>query len=221
MNAQTIKQLSRHFRQFQFVRRNDSQARGQFRVLFLGIICCLVLYYVADSLLIAPQKTALNAALARKMEVSALGGGQQLAGLGPRIVQLQQKKLAIGEDIAILALREKLQRQHWQFLGDPIRFNNIIFTMTPTAPINVDGKLLQMNLGEKRSFAIYDEQPIVLSGKGKYLDVLTYLHYLEVSPEIGSIDNLAINGMAGSGSGIGDLVHFSLLVSRVLLKEKQ
>ncbi|MDT8335995.1 MAG: hypothetical protein RQ753_09870, partial [Desulfurivibrionaceae bacterium] len=99
------------------------------------------------------------------------------------------------------------------------RFNNIIFTMTPAAPISVEGKLRQMNMGEKRTLEMYDEQPIRLSGKDKYHQVLLYLRYLENSPEIGSLDNLTISAPAVEERGKSDAVDFSLLVSRIILKD--
>jgi len=219
MDFAPLNQLSRHLRQFQFVLRNDAEASGQFRILVLGIITCLALYYAGNSVIIGPKTKKLQESRARKTEIAAMGSDRQLAGLGPKILQLQQKKKLIMEDIAILELREKFQREHWKSLGDPGRFNNIIFTMTPAAPISIDGKLLKMNLGEKRTMERHDEQPITLSGKGKYQDVLAYLHYMENSPEVGSIDNLAIKAPTEEGQQNTDSVHFSMLVSRIMLKD--
>jgi hypothetical protein len=219
MDSLTINQLTRHFRRFQFVLRNDSEARGQFWILVLGIITCLMVYYVGVRVVIAPKEKKLRASLAQQAEIVNRGSNQQLAGLAPRIAQLEQKTMDVQDDIAILGLREKFQREQWRSLADIARFNNIIFTMTPAAPINIEGKLQQMNLGEKRTLEMYDEQPIRLSGKGKYRDVLSYLRYLENSPEIGGIDNLILNALTAEEPKNSDLVHFSLQVSRILLKE--
>jgi hypothetical protein len=220
MDFASLNQLPRHFRQFQFVLRHDREAGGQFRILVLGVISCLMVYYVGMSVVIGPKEKNLRKNLARQAEIVSRGSSRQLVGLGPRIVQLEQQKTIVQDDIAILELREKFQREQWRSLGDIGRFNNIIFTMTPAAPINIEGKLQQMNLGEKRTMEMYDEQPIRLAGKDKYYEVLSYLRYLENSPEIGSIDNLTITALSAEDRNKADSVYFSLQVSRILLKDQ-
>jgi hypothetical protein len=220
MDFSTTNQLARHFRQFQFVLRNDSESRAQFRILVLGIIACLALYYVGTTVILEPKEKKLQESRDRKAAVASMGDNRQMLELGPKIVQMQQKKKIVEEDIEILKLRAKFQREQWRSLGDPTRFNNVIFTMNTTAPINIDGKLQQMILGEKRTMEMYDEQPIMLSGKDRYDAVLSYLRYMENSPEIGSIDNLAIKAVTEKDRNDSEAVHFSMMVSKIILKDK-
>lgn len=220
MNLLTLDQLTRYFRQFQFMLRNDKEVSSQFRTLLLGITTCLVVYYAGTSIILEPKEKRLRADLATKAEIATMGSGEQLAELAPRIAQLQQNKKVILGEIEILTLREKFQREQWRSLGDSTRFNNIIFTMNQAAPISIDGKLLQMTLGEKRSTEMFEQQGISLAGQAKYLDVLSYLQYMEKSPEIGSIDNLTINSVPGEALRDTDSVHFSMLISRITLKDK-
>lgn len=220
MDFTSLNRLIRIFQKFQFALRNDRAAREQIRILVLGIIMCIVVYYLSQSIFIAPKEKELKKIRTRGAEVTAITNNQQMAMLGPKIVQLEHKKAVIQEDIAILKLREELQREHWRSLGNSTRFNNIIFTMSPAAPINIAGKLLQMNLGEKRSFEIHEVQPIILSGKGKYHDVIAYLDYLEKSPEIGSIDNLSLHKPTGKDLDENEAIDFSMLVSRIILKDQ-
>jgi Tfp pilus assembly protein PilO len=203
----------------EFVLRTDPEARGQSRILVLGLATCLVVYYAASTILLAPLAKKLEAAQARKQELGAVGDQGQLAITGPKIDQLRSQKSAIQEDIAILAMREKLHRRQWLAMGESGRFNQVIFTMNPTAPVNIDKQLTKMNLGETRKFEMFEEQPVSLAGRGSYPEVLAYIRYLEKSPEIGALDNLELKSSREAGEEASKLVYFSLQASRIVLKE--
>ena len=175
---------------------------------------------MGHSIFIDPKEKKLKVFLAKGAEVTTVANKQQMAALGPKIVQLEHKKEITQENIAILKMRERFQREQWRSLGDPTRFNNIIFTRSPAAPINIDGKLLQMTLGKKRALETHEEQPVILSGKGQYHDVLAYLFYMENSPEIGSIDNLSMKGALEKELKNNNSVNFSMLVNRIILKDQ-
>ena len=220
MSVATLSEFTRACRKLEFVLRTDSEARSQSRILFLGLATCLVVYYAASTILLAPLEKKLAAAQARKQELAALGGDQgQLAMTGPKINQLRTQKGAIQEEIAILEMREKLQRRQWLAMGDSGRFNQVIFTMNSAAPVNIDKQLTQMNLGETRKLEMFEEQPVSLAGRGNYPDVLAYLRYLEKSPEIGALNSLELKSSREAGEDDSKLVYFSLQASRIVLKE--
>ena len=212
-------QLIRYFRQLQFLLRNDREASAQFRLLALGLVSCLVLYYAGHTLMIEPKNKKLRNSLSRQAESIAQGSDRQLPELAPKISQLQQKKTATLEEIGVLELREKLQRDQWRSLGEQTRFNNVILTMTPAAPVRMDKNLSQLGLGQKKSLEMFEEQPIMLVGSGAYPEVLAYLNYIENSQEIGSIDQLELKAAPEEGRGKEDLVGFSIQVSKITLKE--
>lgn len=214
-----LSEFTRTCRKLEFVLRTDPEARSQSRILLLGLATCLVVYYAASTIFFAPLSKKLEAAQASKQELVAMGDQGQLAITGPKIIQLQAQKAAIKEDIAILEMREKLQRRQWLAMGESGRFNQVIFTMNPTAPVNIDKQLTQMNLGETRKLEMFEEQPVSLAGRGSYQDVLTYLSYLEKSPEIGALDLLELKSSREAGDEASNLVYFSLQASRIVLKE--
>ena len=123
--------MIRILQKFQYALRNDSKTRGQLRIMVMGIIACLVLYYTSHSILIEPKENKLNKLMAKGAEIAILSSNEQIAELGPRIVQLEHKKEVIKENIAILKIRKRFQREQWISIGNPNRFNNIIFTMSP------------------------------------------------------------------------------------------
>jgi len=219
MTFTPLSEFARSCRKLEFVLRTDPEARGQSRILVLGLATCLVVYYAASTILLAPLAKKLEAAQARKQELGAVGDQGQLAITGPKIDQLRSQKSAIQEDIAILAMREKLHRRQWLAMGESGRFNQVIFTMNPTAPVNIDKQLTKMNLGETRKFEMFEEQPVSLAGRGSYPEVLAYIRYLEKSPEIGALDNLELKSSREAGEEASKLVYFSLQASRIVLKE--
>lgn len=219
MHISPLSELARSFRKLEFVLRTDPEVRGQSRILLLGLITCLVVYYAASTILLDPLAKKLAAAQARKQELVAMEGQGQLAVTGPKIDQLRTQKSLILEEIAILEMREKLHRRQWLALGESGRFNQVIFTMNPTAPVNIDKQLTRMNLGESRALEMFEEQPVRLAGRGSYPDVLAYLRYLEKSPEIGALDYLELKSSREAGEEVSKLVYFSLQASRIVLKD--
>lgn len=214
-----LTEITRSFRELEFVLRTDPEARGQGRILLLGLVSCLVCYYAATTILLAPLQKKVAAAQARKQELAALGDPGQMAMVGPKLDQLRSQKEAIREEIAILELREKLHRRQWLAMGESGRFNRIIFTMSAAAPVNIDKQLTQMNLGDSKKLEMFEEQAVSLAGRGSYRDVLTYLDYLEKSPEIGGVDNLELKSWREAGGETSSLVSFSLQANRMVLKE--
>lgn len=219
MSITTLSEFTRACRKLEFVLRTDSEARSQSRILFLGLVSCMVVYYAASTILLAPLEKKLAAAQARKQELAALGNPDQFVMTGPKINQLRTQKDAILEEIAILEMREKLQRRQWLAMGDSGRFNQVIFTMNSAAPVNIDKQLTRMNLGETRALEMFEEQPVSLAGRGNYPDVLAYIRYLEKSPEIGALNSLELKSSREAGEEDSKLVYFSLQASRIVLKE--
>lgn len=217
MKALQLDQMTKHLRQFQFILRNDREALNQFRIIVLGLLTCFAVYYAAHSVLIEPKTKKLANTIAQKEATAA----SKLELLGkdiiPIIAQMKTRKKMLVEEIAILKLRERLQREQWGSISDAGRFNKVLFTMTPYAPLNIEESLTQMSQGEKISLEMFDEHPTRLTGTGNYHDVVSYLQYIEKSPEIAKIDNLELT-MAEEEESINETISFSLMVSRILLK---
>lgn len=214
------KRFTRLWQRFQFALRNDSATREQLRILVLAIAICLGLYYLAYSVFIEPKKRDLKKLTAKATQIAATAGSLQLTALGPKIVQLEHKKEVILENIAILNLRKSFHLEQLRSLGDVTRFNSITFSLPPAAPFPVNHKLLHMNLGAKKSFALHEEEPLTIAGKGAYRDVIAYLHSLEISPEIGAINDLTMKSLSEKEHGDDSSVNFSLQVARIILKDQ-
>ncbi|MBU0482354.1 MAG: hypothetical protein KKG47_14775 [Proteobacteria bacterium] len=221
MKKLQLNEITRHLRQFQFILRNDREAMNQFRIIVLGLLTCFAVYYAANAVLIAPKAKKLADKIAQKEEVSATKTEDSTKNIVPLITQMQTRKKMLQEEISILKLREKLQREQWGSIGDAGRFNKVLFTMTPYAPFSIEKSLTQMIQGEKRSLEMFEEHPTRLTGSGSYHDVVTYLQYIENSPEIAKIDNLELTTVSDEKDAVDETLHFSLMVSRILLKDSQ
>ena len=133
--------------------------------------------------------------------------------------KLQSEKTQLDEQIAILRMKEQFLREHWSKIGDADHFTKIIFTLLPGAPIKIDKDLVQVTLTDTRSFDAFEIHPMTLNGETSFKDLYYYLQYIESRPEIGSIDNINIEGLPTAHYDQNTKIRFSVMVNRLSLRE--
>ena len=220
MTRNDLTQYFKRYRQWFFSIRNEPEALAQFRILILGVIACLVAIYVADSLLLDPLKTQLTDLVRQREELEVSRIDQVIPELTPIILQLQQRKNRVTDEIAMLQTQKDYLQTHRQQLGDPERFNKVIFTMLPSAPLDIEKYLDQMTLAKMRSLDSFKLQPVHLSGMIDFHSFMKYLHYLEQRQEIGIVDELTLKRETANEEKLPDTdrIRFELLVGRAILK---
>ena len=210
-----IKEIKRVF----FVLRNDKEAQIQSRTLVLGIFVCFALYYGISTLFIEPSQKSLAKKMAQRTELKGTSTTQLNAAMAIAISTLEKHKNELEKKITTLQFKEKLLREHWNMVGDEERFSKIIFTLLPSAPMSIEKNLDQVTLVDRRSKDVFDMHPMTLVGEAYFSDLFNYLQYMESRPEIGAISNITIESMPSKKYNRKAKVRFSLMVSRLSLKE--
>ncbi|MBU0728441.1 MAG: hypothetical protein KKE17_15265 [Proteobacteria bacterium] len=199
--------------------RNDARFRVELRQITLGIIVCFTLFYGGTSLLLDPLKIKVEQKIAQKNETIQRAPAALDSGFSSQFLMLSKSKKTLEEKINILKLQKDYIRENWEKIGDTRRFSDIIFTLLPSAPVHLEGKLNQMELSNPVSEAGFEFQPVILTGSGDFRDIYTYLQYIEQQPEIGDINNINLESMPVSDKYDQAKVSFSITVSRITLKE--
>ena len=213
-------QIIKNLKSWYFLLRNDAETQVQVRVMVMGMIACLVVYYGGSSVIIEPKQKQLVKKQAHRQQIISTTSSQVPSDFAPAINKLNSKKLALQRELAVLSSKDEFIKEQWSVLSDPERFNGIIFTMSSSAPVSISNDLDQMTLGETRSVEEFEIHPATLTGEGDFLDFLAYLQYLENRPEVGGIDNLTLEGLPGDTTNKPVNIHFSIIVSRIKLKKQ-
>lgn len=218
-NMPDIARITKEAKRLFFVLRNDKEAQIQSRTLVLGIFVCFALYYGISTLFIEPSQKSLSQKKAQRTELKGTSTAQLNAAMAVALKNLEQQKNNLETKIRTLQLKEKILREHWNLVGDEERFSKVIFTLLPSAPISIEKNLDQVTLVDRRSKNAFDMHPMTLVGDAYFSDFFKYLQYIESRPEIGTISNISIESMPTKSYAQKSKVHFSLMVSRLSLKE--
>ncbi len=220
MALKKIPNFGKNIKKWYFNLRNDVEALSQFRLLVLGLLMCFVIYYGGITLFVKPKSAILEEKLIQKQRISESTPIQLTPQLTAALEQLRNTKTNLQEQIEILQMKIQYLKDHWSMLGDADRFTKIIFTLMPTAPVNIEKELVQMSRTETRSMMNYEVHPVTLAGNGRFHNFLSYLQYIETRPEVGVIDNLVVKSMPAEEKEYGQSdVFFSFMVGRINLKQ--
>ncbi len=172
--------------------RADPELALQVRQLVLILIIGLVLAYGASALFITPRQETITQRQSHIQEIqsrSTAGQTDLLAGHLQKMAQDISKK---EQTLAVLTLQEELLREQWQKQGDDDRFHQVIFTLTSSAPVDIQPDLLKMSQLEPRSLDGFTLFPVHLEGRSYFENIFPYLCFLETSPEIGFLDKIEL-----------------------------
>lgn len=176
--------------------RADPELAQQVRQLFLTLLIGLACAYGAFVLLVAPRQDKIHKRQAhiRDIEAQAVAGQTDL--LAGHLLKLAGEIRQKDQTLEILTLQEQLLREQWQHQGNEDRFHQVIFTLTGSAPVDIQPDLLKMSRKESRSMEEFTFHPVRLQGRSYFENFFLYLSFLEKSPEIGLLDGIELTAHA-------------------------
>jgi hypothetical protein len=217
VNAQQLISLGNKLKEWFFLLKSDPEAFAELRKLCLGVLVCAAVLYGGSTLLLAPQKKMLHQKLAQKKEVESTAPAQLSSALAGQVSQLEAEQKNLREQAETLALQIRLIEEHWQSLTDREQFAKTLFTLHANAPINMENHLQQMSQLEDRSVNGFTLNTVSLAGELPFPQLYTYLQYIEGRPEIGIIEDLAVERLPGAGYDQQAKIKFSMVVGRTTL----
>ena len=213
---------------------HDPDVLFEVRQLFFGLVIVVVVCYGLQALLIQPRQKNLQKKISQKKEFGTiLANGEIAAMVEKQFQDLTTKKMELTEKLAQLHFQRQLYQEQFQGENAKEQFSNAIFTLLPDSPVDIEGKFLQMNVMDIRSFDGFDVYPVSLQGDATYSEFIAYLRYLEHRPEVGTIADLVLEQLVAKAEKTGASpepaktvdafsqsvrVHFSLVLGRVQLR---
>jgi hypothetical protein len=213
---------------------HDPEVFFEVRQLFLGVVIVVVLCYGASAVLIQPRQKNLQKKVAQCKELGViLAHGEIAAMVEKQLQQLTIQKKELTDKLVQLRFQKQLYQEQYQGDNAKEQFSNVIFTLLPDSPVDIEGEFLQMSVMDTRSFDHFDVYPVNIQGDADYADFIIYLRYLENRPEIGIISDLILEQQGAetqfpeAASGTEKFVdafsqtvrvHFSLVLGRVELR---
>ncbi|MFC1524605.1 hypothetical protein ACFL6N_07435, partial [Thermodesulfobacteriota bacterium] len=172
-----------------------------------GIIVCCALFYGGKTLVLDPMNKTIAQKITEINEIEAQAPTDITTEIATGIASLTQQKAKLHEKVALLTVQEKYLEEHWISLGNPKRFSDIIFTLLPSSPVNLEENLQQMSITNTITGDGFKLHPVQISGHADFFAFFSYLQYIILSNtnQIEQPDESAI--------------HFSLSVSRISLEE--
>jgi len=217
VNAQQLITLGNKLKEWFFLLKSDPEAFAELRKLCLGVLVCGAVLYGGSTLLLAPQKKELRQKISQKKEVESAAPAQLGSALAVQVSQLETEQKGLREQTETLALQIRLIEEHWQALTDREQFSKTLFTLHANAPINLENNLQQMSQLEDRSINGFTLSSVSLAGEVPFPQLYTYLQYIEGRPEIGIIEDLAVERLTSAGYDQQAKVKFSMVVGRTTL----
>lgn len=217
MNAQQLISIGNKLKEWFFLLKSDPEAFAELRKLCLGVLVCGAVLYGGSTLLLAPQKKELHQKITQKKEVESAAPAQLGSALAVQVSQLEAEQKALREQTETLALQIRLIEEQWQSLTDREQFSKTLFTLHANAPISMENNLQQMSQLEDRSVNGFTLNTVSLAGELPFPELYRYLQYIEGRPEIGLIEDLAVERVTNAGYDQQAKVKFSMVVGRTTL----
>lgn len=217
MNAQQLNIIGNILKEWFFRIKSDPEAFAELRKLCLGILVCFAVLYGGSTLTLAPQKKELRQKLAQKKEAENAAPAQLGSALAAQVSQLEAQQKTLREETETLALQIRFIEEHWQSLADREQFSKTLFTLQANAPINMESHLRQMSQLEDRSVNGFILNTVSLAGELPFPELYRYLQYIEGRPEIGIIEDLAVERLANASYDKQTKVTFSMVVGKTTL----
>ena len=217
MNGQQLILVGNKLKEWFFLLKSDPEAFAELRKLCLGVLACAAVLYGGSTLFLAPQKKVLRQKLTQKKEIESTAPAQLGSALAVQVAQLEAEQKNLREQTETMALQIRLIEEQWQSLTDREQFAKTLFTLHANAPINMENHLQQMSQLEDRSVNGFTLNTVSLAGELPFPQLYTYLQYIEGRPEIGIIEDLAVERLTGAGYDQQAKVKFSMVVGRTTL----
>lgn len=197
--------------------RTDPGSLVLLRTHILYICLCAMTFYAGHTVLLEPKLVKLEKMNQAKEQLSQTYPGLAEGTQADLQTRLQANINTLREEIAIGELQKKNLKENWQISGDPKRFNKIILTLEPSAPIIMDKSIQRTDNLESRSHEGFKLFPVSIAGAAGFLELYTYLKYLESRPEIAFIDDLTLQTETEKDTPRSPVVHFIMVAGRIEL----
>jgi hypothetical protein len=217
VNAQQLIIAGNKLKEWFFLLKSDPEAFAELRKLCLGVLVCAAVLYGGSTLLLAPQKKELLQKISQKKEVESTAPAQLGSVLAGQVSQLETEQKTLREQTETLTLQIRLIEEQWQSLTDREQFSKTLFTLHANAPINMENNLQQMSQLEDRSVNGFTLNTVSLAGELPFPELYRYLQYIEGRPEIGIVEDLAVERLTKAGYDQQAKVKFSMVVGRTTL----
>jgi len=216
VNTQQLTIISNKLKEWFFLFKSDPEATAELRKLCLGMLICAAVLYSGSDLFLAPQKKVLAQEIAQKKEAANTAPAELAGMFASQLTLLEAEQKSLVEETETLALQIRLIEEQWQALSDREQFSKTLFALHADAPVNMEGPLRQMNQLADRSVNGFTLSTVNLAGEVPFPDLYRYLQYLESRPEIGIIEDLAVERLS-AGYDQQAKVKFSMIVGRTTL----
>lgn len=198
--------------------RQDSEALFELRQLFFGIIIVVAVTYGFYVFHVEAKGFVKQENISHKKELIASLGGTELTRLTTLHLQkLGKTKIALQEKLELLQFKESILREQYETTDNSEPFANVIFTLLPISPVDIENGFVQMNVLDSRSYEYFQIHPLNFQGKTEYTNFMFYLQYLEQRHEVGMIGNISLELLASTPFGDESEVQFDIELGRIQL----
>lgn len=198
--------------------RYDPEALFELRQLLFGVIIVAGVVFAFHTLFVQSKQKDQKKLVTQEAQLSsALGNGEVEAITMQQLLKKRKVEAVLQDKIGLLQFKENMLREQYVKKNNDESFANVIFTLLPKSPVNIENEFVQMNVLDKRSLAFYEIHPVNIQGDSHYHALFSYLQYLERRPEIGLIDSLKIEQLEQVSFGEKIQVHFDLVLGKIKL----
>lgn len=198
--------------------RHDPEALVEFRQLLFGLIIVGGIVFGFHTLYVQSKQKDQKKLITQEKQLSAeLGNGDTEALTMQQLLKARKVEAVLRDKIGLLQFKENMLREQYVNSNNDESFANVIFTLLPKSPVNIENEFVQMNVLDKRSLDYYEIHPVNIQGDSEYHALFSYLQYLERRPEVGLIDSLKIEQLEQKSFGEKIQVHFDLVLGKIKL----
>lgn len=198
--------------------RHDPESLFELRQLLFGVIVVGGIVFGFHTLYVQPKQKNQNKLVIQETQLSSeLGKGEVEALTMKQLLKVRKTNAVLRDKVGLLQFKENMLREQYVKSDNEESFANVIFTLLPRSPVNIENEFVQMNVLDKRSLDFYEVHPVNIQGDSDYHALFSYLQYLERRPEIGFIDSLKIEQLEQKSFGEKIQVHFDLVLGKIKL----
>lgn len=198
--------------------RHDPDALFELRQLLFGLMIVVGVFYAFNTLYVEKRQKEQKKLVAQEQQLEAtLANGTVEALTAGQLTKLGKQKTDLEEKLELLSFKEQMFREEYTAGKNDQAFTNVIFTLLPRAPVDIEGELEKMNVLEKRSYEYFELLPVAINGGGDFAEILSYLQYIEGRPEVGAIESLTMQLSETDVFSQNAPVDFELVVGQVRL----
>lgn len=198
--------------------RHDPESLFELRQLLFGVIIVAGIVFGFHTVFVQSKQKVQKKLVMQEAQLSSeLGNGEIEALAMQQLLKMRKTETVLRDKVSLLQFKESMLREQYVKSDNDESFANVIFTLLPRSPVNIENEFVQMNVLDKRSLDFYDVHPVNIQGDSSYHALFSYLQYLERRPEIGLIDSLKIEQLEQKSFGEKILVHFDLVLGKIKL----